>query len=104
MRTLKHHSDAILNDELLDPALKTRLLPLLRGAQIQALEGAEAIDELKQSTVAAAASRTRSLQRRSTLQRGAFLQLRMRVQWFKTEQMLRLRSNEGGLIVQMQPF
>jgi hypothetical protein len=34
----------------------------------------------------------------------AFLQLRMRVQWFKTEQMLRLRSNEGGLIVQMQPF
>jgi serine/threonine-protein kinase RIO1 len=73
MRTLKHHSDAILNDELLDPALKTQLLPLLRGAQIQALEGAEAIDELKQSTVAAAASRTRSLQRRSTLQRGGVL-------------------------------
>jgi hypothetical protein len=73
MRTLKHHSDAILNDELLDPALKTRLLPLLRGAQIQALEGAEAIDELKQSTVAAAASRARSLQKRSTLQRGGVL-------------------------------
>ena len=53
--------------------LRGIFLPLLRGAQIQALEDAEAIDELKQPTVAAAASRVCLLQKRSTLQRDGVL-------------------------------
>lgn len=73
VRTLKRHSGTILNDNLLHPALKTRLLPLLRGAQIQAIAGAEAVEELKDSTVVAAASRARGLQKRSSLQRGGVL-------------------------------
>jgi hypothetical protein len=60
VRTLKRRFEAIL-DKTLDEALCTRLAPILRSAVIQALEGAEAIDELQYTTVAQAASRARSL-------------------------------------------
>jgi hypothetical protein len=40
---------------------------------IQATAGAEAISDLEHSTVAGAASRARSLQKRSTLQKGGIL-------------------------------
>lgn len=73
MRTLNRRFQAILDDETLDRALRTRLEPILRGAAIQALEGAEAIDELQYTTVAQAASRARSLQKRTQLQRGGVL-------------------------------
>lgn len=72
VRTLKRRFEAIL-DKTLDEALRTRLAPILRGAVIQALEGAEAIDELQYTTVAQAASRARSLQKRTQLQRGGVL-------------------------------
>jgi hypothetical protein len=45
VRTLKRRFEAIL-DKTLDEALRTRLALILRSAVIQALEGAEAIDEL----------------------------------------------------------
>jgi hypothetical protein len=73
VRTLDRRFQAILDDETLNHALRERLEPILRGAAIQALEGAEAIDELQYTTVAQAASRNRSLQKRSHLQRGGVL-------------------------------
>jgi phage baseplate assembly protein W len=72
VRTLKRRFAAVF-DSALDEALRTRLAPILRGAVIQALEGAEAIDELQFTTVAQAASRNRSLQKRTQLQRGGVL-------------------------------
>lgn len=72
VRTLKRQSTAIL-DKTLDPRLRKRLTPLLRGAEIQAGAGAEAIDELRESTVAFAARRTRTLQKRQSLQKGGVL-------------------------------
>lgn len=66
MRTLKRRFEAIL-DKTLDEALRTRLAPILRSVVIQALEGAEAINELQYTTVAQAASRARSLQKRTQL-------------------------------------
>ena len=73
IRTLKRRFDAILDDKMIDPALRDRLLPILRGVAIQALEGAEAIDELQYTTVASAARTARSLQKRTHLQRGGVL-------------------------------
>jgi len=52
---------------MLDPALRDRLSPILRGATIQALEGAEAIEELHHTTVASAARTARNLQKRTHL-------------------------------------
>lgn len=73
VRTLKGHLDTIFNDNLSHLALKTRLLPLLRGAQIRSIAGAEGVEKLKDSTVVAAASRARGLQKRSSLQGGGVL-------------------------------
>lgn len=67
IRTLKRKFDAILDDEMLDPVLRDRLSPILRGAAIQALKGAEAIEELPHTTVALAARAARNLQKRTHL-------------------------------------
>lgn len=72
-RTLRHQLSTIWDDSRLDAGLQTLVAPAFKGAMIQATAGAEAISDLEHSTVAGAASRARSLQKRSTLQKGGVL-------------------------------
>ena len=72
-RTLGHQLSTIWDDSRLDAGLQTLVAPAFKGAMIKATAGAEAISDLEHSTVAGAASRARSLQKRSTLQKGGVL-------------------------------
>lgn len=95
--TLKRHSDAMLNNNLLHSALKTRLLPLLRGAQIHAVAGAEAVEESKDSNrCSSCVSSSWFTKEVYPFNVAVLLRLQMRAEWFKTVKMMRLRWPKGS--------
>ena len=72
LRTLKRLSDAIV-EEPMDPGLKLRLQSILKGGELQAIAGAQAIEQMRNQSAAVKAREKRNSRPRRSLQYGGTL-------------------------------
>ena len=72
VRTITRFSAMVISQSMSDE-LRKQLTPLLKGAEIQAIAGAEAVDKLNYMTVNSQARKARQSRQRQGLQRGGLL-------------------------------